>query len=147
MKRFVLLVAPMLLAATADAQTFGDLAVTGTACEPNAARIIDSGFAPTIAFEDFDVAAGGANAPFFRGMCNVAIPVDVPPGMSIAVAGQGYRIEASLPVGTGVVLSVEGFLAGQVGPVTARSLSGPQTGTFVGASVIPRQERQWSACG
>ena len=147
MTRLFLLLVPMLLVVPANAQTFGELSVTGTACERDAASLVESRVALTILFEGFNVAGVGANAPFFRGACNVALPVDVPKGMSVAVAGTGYRLDAALADGTAAILSVEGFLAGQAGPVLTRSLSGPKTATFVGASVIPRQDLQWSACG
>lgn len=134
--------------AAANAQTFGEPTLGGTACRGGTtATVTGSPLAPVVVIDGFVAETTPPDGLMARATCTIAVPVDVPDGRSIAVVGAGYRLDASIATGTTATLSVEGFLAGQQEPPLTRTLTGPFNGPFVGASVISGADRQWSACG
>lgn len=150
MKRLVPLALAFALAAatSAGAQTFGEPTLGGTACRGGTtATITGTALNPLVVIDGFVAETSPPAGLLARATCTLAIPVDVPDGWSIAVTGAGYRLDASIAAGTTAAVSVEAFLAGQQSPPLTRSLAGPVSGTFVGASVVGGADRQWSACG
>ncbi|MCW5712993.1 MAG: DUF4360 domain-containing protein [Bauldia sp.] len=133
--------------AAANAQTFGEPTLGGTACRAGTAASITGGVLnPTIVIDGF-VAETTPAGMMARATCTIAVPVDVPEGRSIAVVGAGYRLDASIAGGTTAAVSLEAFLAGQQAPPLTRVIDGPRSGAFVGAAVVSAADRQWSACG
>lgn len=135
------------LSGAASAQTFGEPTLGGTACRSGTSASITGGVLnPTIVIDGF-VAGTTPESAMARATCTIAVPVDVPDGRSIAVVGAGYRLDASVTRGTTATVSLEAFLAGQQAPPLTTIIAGPRGGVFVGASVVPVADRQWSACG
>lgn len=151
MKRPVIALLFTIVAASAHAQgiTAGEITVGGTGCQsPATATLGGTVLSPVITFDGYRPTVGGRDGTVLsRGSCNLAIPLDVPDGMSVAVVGTGYRLDTAILPGTTAIVSVEAFFAGDQGPVLTRTVSGPSNGKFVGAAVITSAGRQWSACG
>src|SRR5262245_38876143 len=84
--------------AYADDIQLGDLSYAGTGCPIGSASISVSPDQKSISvlFDQYVVEAGGAKA-FDRKNCNLALPVHVPQGYSIAVVGIDYRGFTLLP--------------------------------------------------
>jgi hypothetical protein len=86
----------------------------------------------------------GGSKSFDRKACGLAIPVNVPTGVSIAIVGVHYRGVSKLPLGASATLSSELFYAGGRGPALSKSVNGPVNGRFDYAAV---GTVIWSPCG
>jgi hypothetical protein len=150
MRRLLLLVA-FLAVTPAQAQsnlTLGDVTLGGTACQGTGAVTVGQNFrVVTISFTDYRAEAGAGAASSVRATCNVAVPVDVPAGMSVAVASSDYRLSAKLNPGATGVVSMESFFAGDQGTPLVRTITGPTGGTLVASNSIRPDLLVWSGCG
>ena len=146
---FIIAIALVSPAAAQSDLRFGELAAGGTACvAPGQVSLEQTAQTLTLVFTSFNAeVSGGAVSVSARPTCNVGIPLEVPNGVSIAVAGSGYRFDVRLNPGSATTVSLETFLAGNRGPVLTRTMVGPVSGTFIGAQTVPPAERQWSDCG
>src|SRR5689334_4117153 len=107
MKKLLAIAALMLggaFASTAHADdiTLGTPSVQGTGCPEGTVDVAltDDQKSLSILFGAFVVDAGGAtNKSFNRMICNIAIPVHVPQGLSVSILAIDYRGHNEIPAG------------------------------------------------
>lgn len=122
----------------------------GTGCPAGTASVALSGDKKSISlrFERYEVEAGGGSGRTFdRKSCNLAIPLSVPSGISVAVVGAQYRGVNRLPAGAEAQFRAEYFFAGGRGPVLSRAFNGPLQGRFSFGDEVTARSAVWSACG
>jgi hypothetical protein len=136
-------------AAFADGIKLGDPAYGGTGCPAGSASVSLSpdSSAISILFDQYVAQAGGATA-FDRKNCNIAIPVHVPQGLSVAIMAIDYRGFVQLPAGARANLQVNYFLAGQGRGVTSnKSFYGASSQNYLTTDRLGFQSIVWTACG
>ena len=154
MKYAALVAALLALSATgANAQdplpavSFGEPGYGGTGC-PEGTGIVVRGFSNQAAAYVFDAyKVGDSGRSTDRKTCAIAIPVDVPAGVSVAVRNVGLRGAANLPDGLDATLTVEAFSAGETGEPVEMAFSGPTDTGFLRFVTVPDDQLDWSACG
>jgi hypothetical protein len=150
--RYMSLVCTLLLAsaiANADDISLGEPQYGGTGCPAGSASVAMSQDQKSISilFDQFVAEAGGSTA-FARKNCNIAVPVHVPQGFSIAVFAIDYRGFAGIPRGGRAQLNVNYFLPGSGrGLNTSKSFYGPFTSDYVKSDDIDMASIVWSGCG
>jgi len=155
MKKFVaiatLLIPSMFVShAQADDISLGNPGYGGTGCPDGSASVnlSDDRKSLSILFDSFVVEAGGTtNKAFDRKVCNVAIPVHVPQGLSVSILAIDYRGFNDIPVGAKSTFGVEYFFAGVRGPSFSKNFSGPVSDNYVITNQLTAQALVWSACG
>jgi hypothetical protein len=130
--------------AMAAGPSIGKLGVGGTGCPAGTVSAAVGSNTLSLKYSKYIASAGGARS-FDRKACGVAIPFQVPAGLSVAIVGVQYRGLNKLPSGATSVLSTELFFAGGKGPVVTRTFKGPVTGKFDLTTVSGTPI--WSACG
>lgn len=94
------------------------------------------------------MSVGGSNlASFDRKSCNIAIPVHVPNGYSVAILEIDYRGYNMLPANSSSQFAVEYFFAGQQGPVFRKTFYGPKDSDYLLSNTLQAESIVWSACG
>lgn len=154
MKYAALVAALLALSATAAAAqdplapvSFGEPAYGGSGC-PDGTGMVVRGFSNQAAAYVFDsYAVGDGKRSVDRKTCAIAIPVDVPAGVSVAVRNVGFRGAAKLPDGLDATLSVEAFSAGETGEIVELPFTGPSNTGFLRFVTVPDDQLDWSACG
>lgn len=133
------------IAQDAPAITFGDVGYGGSGCSDGTALIIKSpdGQAATLVFTEY--AVGDNGRALDRKTCAIAVPIDVPAGLQVAVQQMAVRGHNDLPDGVDGTLSVEAFFAGTTGPVDETPLSGNKD--FTALTAPAEADFAWSACG
>ena len=102
----------------------------------------------SLIFDEYSVSAGGTTGRSFdRKSCNVAIPVHVPQGYSVAVLAVDYRGFNHLPAGASSQFNVEYFFAGSRGPAFRRSFFGSLDADYTISNELQAESVVWSACG
>lgn len=102
----------------------------------------------SLLFDQYEVSVGGMTGKSFdRKSCNVAIPVYVPHGYSVAVLAVDYRGYNHLPRGAQSQFSVEYFFAGGRGPTFRRSFYGELSADYTIRNELVAESLVWSACG
>ena len=102
----------------------------------------------SLIFDEYAVSAGGTTGRSFdRKSCNVAIPVHVPQGYSVAVLAVDYRGFNHLPSGASSQFNVEYFFAGSRGPAFRRNFFGQLESDYTISNELQAQSVVWSACG
>jgi hypothetical protein len=102
----------------------------------------------SLIFDEYAVSAGGTTGRSFdRKSCNVAIPVHVPQGYSVAVLAVDYRGFNHLPSGASSQFNVEYFFAGSRGPAFRRNFFGQLDSDYTISNELQAQSVVWSACG
>jgi hypothetical protein len=126
---------------------FGDPGYGGSGC-PDATGKVVLGSSKQAAAYVFDAYAIGDNGRAVdRKTCAIAIPVDVPDGVSVAVRTVGFRGASKLPEGLDATIAVEAFTAGESGEVNETKLEGPTDSGYLRFVTIPDEQLQWSDCG
>lgn len=152
MKRVILAVVILVVGiGTAHAQAglrLGNPTYGGTGCPQGTANAVlaPDGRTLSIFYDQYRAATGGGRS-FDRKSCNLAIPLDVPPGISVSVLTVDYRGFNHLPSGASSVFTVEYFFAGGQGPRFTRGFEGPQTRDFFIRNQLTAASTVWSACG
>ncbi len=101
----------------------------------------------SILFDQYVVEAGGTKS-FDRKNCNIAIPVQVPQGYSVAVMAIDYRGFVGLPSGGRASLNVNYFLAGQGRSIsTSKSFVGSTSSNYLKSDRLGIESIVWSGCG
>jgi len=121
----------------------------GTGCPAGSASVALSPDrkAISILFDQYVVEAGGAKS-FDRKGCDIAIPVHVPQGYSIAVFAIDYRGFTGLPAGGRAQLNVNYFIAGDSrGVRTAKTFFGPATSDYIKTDNLGMESVVWTPCG
>lgn len=102
----------------------------------------------SLLFDQYEVSVGGMTGRSFdRKSCNVAIPVYVPHGYSVAVLAVDYRGYNHLPRGAQSQFNVEYFFAGGRGPAFRRSFYGQLDSDYTITNELVAESLVWSACG
>lgn len=138
------------VAASAQTLQLGIPAYGGTGCPAGSASVTLSPdqSSLSILFDSYVVQAGtDTGKRIDRKSCNVAIPVTVPQGYSVAVFQVDYRGFNALPVGGRAQFNVEYFLAGRRGPGYAKNWYGPLTDNYTLTDTLLAEAVVWSACG
>jgi hypothetical protein len=133
----------------ADGLILSNPAYGGTGCPAGSAAVALSPDQTQISllFDQYVVEAGGSKS-FDRKNCNIAVPVHVPQGYSIAVFAIDYRGFAGVPAGGRAQLNVDYFLANDPrGLHTSKSFFGPYTSDYVKNDSIAMANLVWTPCG
>jgi hypothetical protein len=102
----------------------------------------------SLIFDEYSVSAGGETGRSFdRKSCNVAIPVHVPQGYSLAVLAVDYRGFNHLPRGASSQFNVEYFFAGARGPAFRRNFFGLLDADYTISNQLQAESLVWSPCG
>lgn len=136
--------------AHADDIALGTPGYGGTGCPDGSASVTLSPDAKSLSilFDSFVVEAGGStNKSFDRKVCNIAIPVHVPQGLSVSVLAIDYRGFNDIPAGAKSTFGVEYFFAGIKGPSFTRNFSGPVSDDYLVHNDLTAQSLVWSKCG
>ena len=136
--------------AFADDIQLGNPAYGGAGCPAGTASAVLSPDAKTLSilFDQYLVEAGAAvNRTMDRKGCNLAVPVHVPHGYSIAVFQVDYRGFAAIPSGGRGQFNVEYFFAGAQGPRQTKTFFGPSSQNYTLTSNLTTEQVVWSPCG
>lgn len=150
MKHLLLSVAMLVAGTSAWGQELklGEPAYGGTGCPAGTASVVLSPdqTALSILFDQY-VAESGAAKRMDRKTCNIAIPVHVPQGYSVAVLAVDYRGFMSIPSGGQGRFDVEYFWAGARGPRILRDFNGPMNDSFNIRDQLQATTLVWTRCG
>ena len=146
-------VAAVGLAGSAIAQTplqLGQPEFGGTGCPQGTVTAILSpdGTALSILYDAYVAEAGGTTGRTFQRMsCNVAIPVDVPNGITVSILAIDYRGFNLLPQGARSNFRVEYFFAGSRGPIFNQTFTGPLEADYLIENDLIGTAIVWAPCG
>ena len=149
----VVALSALALAGTANAQqdiALGTPGYGGTGCPSGtvSATLSPDNKSLSLIFDEYQVSAGGTTGRSFdRKSCNVAIPVFVPEGYSVAVLSIDYRGFNRLPRRASSQFNVEYFFAGGRGPAFRRTFYGALDSDYLINNELTVQSMVWSACG
>jgi len=138
---------------TAHAQTgitLGQPGYGGTGCPSGSvsATLSPDATSLSLLFDGYQVAAGGDSGKTFdRKSCNIAIPVNVPQGVSVSIIAIDYRGYNNVPQGADTEFSVEYFFAGLRGPTFKQRFRGPLDEDYLIHNELTAQATIWSRCG
>jgi hypothetical protein len=155
MKKLLAIAAILAAGAFANAAQADDIALgipgyAGTGCPDGTASVTlsDDAKSLSILFDQFVAEAGGTtNKSFDRKVCNVAIPVHVPQGLSVSVLAIDYRGYNNIPQGANTQFNVEYFFAGVRGPTFSKTFQGPIDDVYDIPNQLTAQSLVWSKCG
>lgn len=82
-----------------------------------------------------------------RKTCNIAIPVQVPPGYSVSLFKYDYRGEATIPHDASGRFTTEYFFAGSNGPRMDRQFPAGFDDAFTFTDNVVGAAMVWSPCG
>jgi len=122
----------------------------GTGCPSGSVSttLSPDGKSLSLIFDQYSVEAGGdTGRTFDRKSCNVAIPVHVPQGYSVAVLAIDYRGFNHLPAGASSQFNVEYFFAGGRGPAFRKTFYGPEDSDYLLSNKLGVESTVWSRCG
>jgi hypothetical protein len=127
--------------------SFGEPGYGGSGCPDGTAQIV-RGFSNQAAIYILDAYKVGDNGRAVdRQTCAIAIPVDVPAGVSVAIRNVAIRGTANLPDGLDATVSVEAFTAATQGEIHEIPLNGAMNSGYLRFVTIPDDKLQWSNCG
>lgn len=138
------------MSAQAGSIELGQPAYGGNGCPAGSASVTMSPdqSALSILFDDYLVEAGGDTGKrIARKSCNIAIPVHVPQGYSVAILGIDYRGYTYVPRGAQARFNVEYFFAGRRGPRYRKTFRGPVDDEYLLENDLVARSLVWSACG
>ena len=136
--------------ASADDIALGMPGYGGSGCPANSvsATLSPDFKSLSLLFDQYEVSAGGTTGRSYeRKACNVAIPVHVPSGYSIAVLSIDYRGFNHLPPGATSQFNVEYFFAGARGPAFRRTFWGALESDYFINNQLQAESLVWSPCG
>lgn len=153
MKSAALLISALVFSApafAADDISLGTPGYGGTGCPAGSVSATLSPDAKSLSllFDQYQIAVGGSTGKSFdRKSCNIAIPVHVPQGMSVAVMKIDYRGFNRLPARASSQFNVEYFFAGTRGPAFQRSFRGVLDEDYLINNELVAESVVWSGCG
>ncbi|MEO6012175.1 MAG: DUF4360 domain-containing protein [Devosia sp.] len=136
--------------AYADDIRLGQPGYGGTGCPDGSASVTLSPDQKSLSilFDSFVVEVGGAtNKATDRKVCNVAIPVHVPQGLSVSILAIDYRGFNDLPSVAKSTFGVEYFFAGVKGPTFTQNFNGALSDSYTITNKLQASALVWSACG
>lgn len=145
-------VASVMVSSAAFAQSLqiGQPDYGGSGCPAGtaSATVSPDGSAVSILFDQYIAEAGGTTGKRIdRKSCNLAIPIQVPSGYSVALLQVDYRGFNAVPVGGQNRFDVEYFWAGSRGPRLSRVFRGPDNSNFDLRDNLIASTMVWSPCG
>lgn len=133
-----------------DAIRIGMPSYGGSGCPAGTASLTlsPSGESAAVLLDEFSLEMGGAGTPLMdRKSCDLAIPIHVPEGYSVALNQAAYVGYLDLPRGGNARLSIEHFFAGARGPRLATTFQGPKNQEFTLVGPPSGAATVWSSCG
>lgn len=152
MRKILIPLSLILLSLSANANpndiSLGVPSYGGTGCSAGSASVALSPDrkALSMLFDSYVVEAIGRNRTE-RKSCNIAVPVHVPQGYSVAVFKVDYRGFNSLPQGAMSMFGVEYFFAGYRGPQMQKNFYGNLMGNYTLSNTLAASAVVWSPCG
>jgi len=153
MKRSILLLSALLTTmpvAFAQNIALGEPTYGGPGCPGGSAAAVLSPdrTSLSILYDQYQVSAGGTTGRSFeRKSCNLAIPINVPQGISVSILQVDYRGYNDIPAGGSANFRVEYFFAGGTGPIFERQINGPVSDDFFNRNQLVAANVVWSPCG
>jgi hypothetical protein len=133
-----------------DTIQLGYPAYGGNGCPSGtaSASLSPDGTSLSIIFDQFLTEAGpAAGRTIDRKSCNIAVPVHVPNGYSIAVLAVDYRGYVGLPRSASARLQAEYFFAGMRGPRFVEDFIGATDRDYTFSNELGVESMVWSPCG
>ena len=125
----------------------GDIGYGGSGCPGGSADIITNPDRRSALLSLSGYAVGDNGRSIDRKTCALAIPVDVPSGVAVAIRGVAVIGSVDLPAGVEATLSLEAFVAGDQGETTELTLTGVRDGNWFRVISIPWDNLVWTGCG
>ena len=153
MKSCIFLVSAIVLSTpvfAANDISLGTPGYGGTGCPAGSVSATLSPDAKSLSllFDQYQISVGGTTGKSFdRKSCNIAIPVHVPQGMSVAVMKIDYRGFNRLPAQASSQFNVEYFFAGTRGPAFQRTFRGAIDEDYLINNELVAESMVWSGCG
>ncbi len=146
------IIAGLLISSAAMAQSLqlGAPSYGGTGCPGGSASTVLSpdNSELSILFDQYVAEAGNTTGKRVDvKSCNLAVPVRVPQGWSIAIFKVDYRGYTAIPAGAQSRFNVEYFWAGSRGPRTTRIFNGPINQPYTITDQLLAETLVWSPCG
>jgi hypothetical protein len=138
-------------AATDSPFKLGTPTYFGSGCPKDSVAIITAtdGQSVSVLFSGFGASTTSTLARD-RKSCNLAVPVDVKPGIAVGVVKVDYRGNAYVPKGSGdayAQFDAEYYFAGQKGPVVTRKYYPGYNDNVLITNEVPVGAVVWSPCG
>lgn len=136
--------------AMAQSLVLGQPSYGGNGCPAGSASatVSPDGSAVSILFDQYIAEAGNTTGRRIdRKTCNLAVPIQVPQGYSVAIFKVDYRGFNAVPAGGYNRFDVEYFWAGARGPRMSRVFTGPQNSGYNLTDELIATTLVWSACG
>lgn len=120
----------------------------GSGCPEGTVSVAASfdGTAISVLFDEYVVETGPDDF-FDYASCNVAVPVHVPQGFTVALVAVDYRGFAAVPQSGSAQLNTEYFFAGTAGPRRTTTFPAGSFGRFLVEDDFRASTLVWSACG
>ncbi|KAJ0399696.1 hypothetical protein P43SY_003701 [Pythium insidiosum] len=129
---------------------FGTPTYFGSGCPKDTLMIIPStdGQSVSVLFSEFR-ASTSINVTRERKSCNLAVPVDIKPGVSVGVFRVDYRGNVYVPkiAGASAQFDAEYYFAGQRGPVALERYANGTSKDLYVTNAVPVGAIVWSPCG
>lgn len=136
--------------ANAGGMSLGEPSYGGSGCPAGtaSATLSPDQTALSILFDNYIAEAGNTTARRIdRKSCNLAIPVQVPQGYSVAVLQVDYRGFTAVPNGGRARFEAEYFWAGARGPRLVRDFYGPSNDSYSLTDELLARTLVWTPCG
>jgi hypothetical protein len=136
------------MSAQADDISLGEPGYGGNGCPAGTASVTLSPDSKSLSilFDDYIVETTRRRKTV-RKSCNIAVPVHIPQGFSVAVMDIDYRGYNSLPRRAFSRFSVEYFFAGVRGPKFTKTFRGELDDDFTLGNTLTARSMVWSRCG
>ncbi len=137
-------------AAMAQSLQLGQPSYGGNGCPGGSASAILSpdNSELSVLFDNYIAEAGATTGRRIdRKSCNLAVPVRVPSGYSVAIVQVDYRGYTAIPAGGRNQFDVEYFWAGARGPKISRVFTGPSNDSYIVTDRLLASTLVWSGCG
>ena len=127
----------------------GRVAYSGSACPGGSVSTGLNGSKTSIHvnFKQYVVEAHGRNKPSSKKTCQIAIPIKVPPGVSISLVSARYNGKVSLPAGTEAKIMNAYSFSGKRGKRFRSVLRGPNTKGYSFNDPLSSFASLWTGCG
>ena len=100
----------------------------------------------TVLFDGYEAETDGDDTSA-HASCNVAVPVQVPPGFAVSLLEIDYRGYAEIPFGARGSFRVEYFFAGMHAPLSNTNIWGQYDDNFTIHDALSVATPIWSECG
>jgi len=134
--------------AKSDQLELGIPVIGGNGCSKNSSsvQLNNNKDVIQIRFSDYFVIADEQRS-LDRKSCNLAIPLHIPEGYSVAVVEANYHGFLSLPENSTLDLNTEYFFVGEESAKLSRQVTGEAFGDFQLTDAVLMENEIWSKCG